>query len=244
VGQRSYLYENPRLQVCILTPEGTIVPAEAYPKGDSLNDAHVDVYLERYFVQAMPGRQFDLQLAVSARHLFDDRTEPVHVSHTLAVRGVLEDYTNYLAEPVFRGLKIADVLTLDVAVTFLSDRSTERFLRFLKGPELATGIQLASAYNPVFGLLTTFVGGVVESVAEAKRNQPITDAHITFAASPGALSPPLVAGTYVLFQPTSGDEDSMARSPRYDQQRQRVVLDNGDFERNHIIMRVAASGGP
>jgi len=234
----SKLYENPRLEVGIMLANGAIVPFEKYPKTKGLRDTYVDVYLDRYFVQAMPGRQFDLQLAVSSRHLFDGHEKPDLVSHTLAVHGVLGDYTNYLAEPVFQRLKVADMLSLDIAVTFLTDRSTERLIQFLKGPELRQGIQLAGAYNPVFGTVATYVRGVLESLAEAKKNQVITDGHVTLMASPGQISPPLIEGTYVFFQPSTEAEDSMARKPRYDSDRQRIALEDGDFERNHMILRV------
>ncbi len=234
----SKLYENPRLEVGIVADGGEILPAEKYPKTQGLHDTVVDVTLERYFVQAMPGRQFDLQLAVSSRHHFDNRDEADRVSHTLVVRGVLGDYTNYLAEPVFQKLKVSDMLSLDIAVTFLTDRSTERLMQFLKSPELQKGIQLTSTFNPVFGTVATYVRGVVESLAAAKKNQPITDAHMTFVASPGALSPPLIEGTYILFQPSTEHEDSMSRKPRYNIDRQRVVLEDADFERNYMILRI------
>lgn len=237
-SKNSMLYENPRLEVGIMLDDGAIVPAEKCPKTEGLRDTHVDVYLERYFVQAMPGRRFDLQLAISSRHHFDDRGEPDLISHTLVVRGVLGDYVNYLAEPVFQKLKVSDALTLDVAVTFLTDRSTEWLLQLLKGPKLRMGIQLASAYNPVFGIVSTYVRGVVESLAAAKKNQAITDTHLTLVASPGKLSLPLIEGTYVLFQPSTEAEDSMTRKPRYDPDRQRIVLEDSDFERNYMILRI------
>src|SRR4051794_36951542 len=64
-GGESRLYENPRLEVCILDNEGTVVPAAGYSAGDTLRDTRVNVYVERYFVEAMPGQQFDLQVALS-----------------------------------------------------------------------------------------------------------------------------------------------------------------------------------
>jgi len=234
----SKLFENPRLEIGVVSDNGAIVPAEKYPKTEGIRDAHVDVYLERYFVQAMPGRQFDLQVAVSSRHWFDGRDEPDRVSHTLVVRGVLGDYTNYLSEPVFKNLKVSDSLTLDIAVTFLTDRSTERLTEFLKRPELRQGIQLASTFNPVFGTVATYVRGVVESLAAAKKNRPITDAHLTLVTSPGELTPPLIEATYVLFQPSTEAENSMARKPRYDSERGRIVLEDADFERNYMIMSI------
>lgn len=237
-GENSNLYENPRLEVGILQAGGTIVSAEKYPEVEGLRDTHVNVYLERYFVQAMPGKLFNLQVAVSSRHYFDDRTEPDRVAHTLVVRGVLGDYANYLSEPVFRNLKVFDRLTLDIAVTFLTDRATERLLEFLRSSGLQQGIQLASGYNPIFGMVATYVRGLVEWLAAAKRNQPITDAHLTLLASPGDLSPPLIEGTYILFQPSVNEENTMMRKPRYDPDRQKIVLEDADFERNYLILRI------
>ena len=234
----SRLFENPRLEVGVVTDDGTIVPAEKYRKKAGLRDTRVNIYLERYFVQAMPASRFDIQLAVSSRHYFDDRPEPERVAHTLVVRGVMGDYANYLSEPVFRRLKIGDALSLDIAVTFLTDRSTERLLQFLKGPDIRKGMDLIQTYNPIFGTVANYVRGVVESLASAKKNTPITDAHLTFVASPGELSVPLVAGTYLLFQPSTEKDDVLSRSPRYDRDKQKVVVSDGDFGRNHAILRI------
>ena len=234
----SKLFENPRLEIGIVLEDGSIVPAQKYREPTYLHDTHVDVFLDRYFAQAMPGRDFDLQLVVSSRHWFDNREEPSRVSHTLVVRGVVGDYANYLTEPVFQNLKVSDMLTLDVAVTFLTDQSTERLIQVLKAPELRQGIQLASAFNPIFGTVATYVRGLAESLAEAKKNQVITDGHVTLMASPGQLASPLIEGTYVLFQPSTEAEDSMTRKPRYDSDRQRIVLEDGDFERNHLFLTI------
>jgi hypothetical protein len=237
-GTDSKLYENPRLEVSILDDDGSLVPAEGRPATSALRDSRVNVYLEKYFVRAMPGRRFDLQLAVSSRHHFDDRAEPDRVSHTLVVGGVLGDYATYLSEPVFRGLRVSDTLALDIAVTFLSDRSTDRLLSVLKAPELRQGVELLSAFNPVFGMVTTYVRGLVESLASAKRNQAITDAHLTFTTSPGRLSLSLVEGTYVLSQPAVGGDETMLESPRYDSDRQRLVVEGSEWERNYLVVRV------
>lgn len=238
-GGDARLFENPSLEVGVIMDDGRVVSAEQYPRGTGLQATRVDVYLERYFVQSMPGKSFDLQLAVSSRHEFDDRAEAECVSHTLVVQGVPGHYANYLGEPVFRGLKIGDSLTLDVAVTFLTDRSTERLVGFLKAPELQKGIQLIAGYNPVFGTVATLVRGVVESLAGFKKNMAITNAHMTFQAKPGALSLPLIEGSYVFFQPSTETDESFARKPRYDSGKQRIVYEGGDpFERNHMILRV------
>jgi hypothetical protein len=99
-------------------------------------------------------------------------------------------------------------------------------------------MQLASAYNPVFGTVATYVRGLVESPASSKKNKPITDAHLKLVASPGELSLPLIQRTYVLFQPSTEGENAMRRKPRYDTERQRIVLEDGDTERNYAILRI------
>lgn len=236
-------FENPRLEVGILLDSGKIVSPGNYPNPKCLQDVKIDVYLERYFVDAMPGSQFDLQLAISSRHQFADRPEADRVSHTLVVRGVLGDYANYLAEPVFENLSVSNKLLLDVAVTFLTDRSTERLTQFLKSPELRQGIKLASVYNPIFGTVATYVTGVVESLAAAKKNRGVTDAHIGFLSSPGQMSPPLIEGTYILLQPSTDPESFSTVDARYDAQRQRVMIEDKPLERNYMILRIKKSDG-
>src|SRR4051812_27685545 len=80
-------FENPRLEVGILLDTGEIVSPGKHSNPTCLQDVKIDVYLERYFVQAMPGKEFDLQLAISSRHQFTDHPETERVSHTLVVRG-------------------------------------------------------------------------------------------------------------------------------------------------------------
>lgn len=239
-GGESDLFENPRLEVGIILSDGSIVPPNRYETSEFLAATTIDIYLERYFVQAMPGKKFDLQLAISARHYFEDRAEPERISHALVTRGITEDYVNYLSEPVFQNLKISNMLPLDISVTFLTDQTTERFTQILRSPELNRGIQLAGVYNPIFGTVANYVKGIVETLASAKKNQSITDMHLTFVSTPGEFSIPLIEGTYLLFQPKAkGDEDIMARKPRYDRNLQKVVLDDGLFKRNHAILRIA-----
>ena len=65
---------------------------------------------------------------LSSRHHFNDRGEPDGVAHTLVISGVLGNYTNSMAEPVFQKPKVSQSLTLDVAVTAssISQRSELR----------------------------------------------------------------------------------------------------------------------
>lgn len=235
----SQLYENPRLEVGIFNEDGTITPAELHQRNEGLlKDTALDIFLERYYTFAMPGNFFDLQLAISSRHLFDDRITPEQISHTLVVKGVLGDFTNYLSEPVFRNLKISDMLTLDIAVTFLTDRSTERLVKCLKDKNLQKGIELVSTYNPVFSTAATFVKGIVESLGTAKKNKPITDAHITFVSSPDNLSIPLIEGNYLLFQPSSVKNDLTLLDLYYDKHEKKVMRGNEEFQYNYMILRV------
>ena len=145
---------------------------------------------------------------------------------------------------MFENLSVSNKLLLDIAVTFLTDRSTERLIQFLKSPELQKGIKLVGVYNPVFGTVAAYVREVVESLASAKKNRAITDAHIGLLSSPGQLSTPLIEGTYILVQPSTEAESLSTVDARYDTQRQRVVIANQPLERNHIILRIKKSGDP
>jgi hypothetical protein len=72
-GGNSKFYENPRLEVAIIGADGVLVPAAKYPRPAAFAAASVNVYLERYFVQSVPGKLFDLQFALSSRHNFKGR---------------------------------------------------------------------------------------------------------------------------------------------------------------------------
>src|SRR5690242_19296818 len=131
-------YENPRLEVTILGADGSLIPAAKYPRPAGFPAKSINLYLERYYVHAVPGQLFDLQVSISSRHMFSGRGQE-RISHTMAVKGVMGDYVNYLSEPVFQDLTLKDMLTLDIAVTFVTDRSTEKLLTVLKSPELKAG---------------------------------------------------------------------------------------------------------
>jgi len=106
---------------------------------------------------------------------------------------------------------------------------------------VATGIKLAATYNPVFGTAATYVRGVVETVASARKNRAITDAHIGLTNEPGEISLPLVEGTYVFFQPLSTTDTIMDHHPRFDVDKLRIVTDQGTFDRNHMFIRLKAN---
>jgi hypothetical protein len=235
----SHLYENPRLEACILEDDGRVVPAQGYRGRPLLKDTQVNVFLDRYFVAAMPGNHFDLQLAITSRHYFKGRTEPDRVAHTLAVKGVLNDYTNYLTEPVFRNLTVTDLLTLDIAVNFLSDRSTRRMLATMEHDMISKGVQLVSTFNPVFGTVAAYARGIVKMCLDAKKNVSIVDAHIGFTSEPGTLSPTLVEGTYLLFQPTTEEDKLVLKDATYDHEDRVLRIDGIAAPRNHLFLRVA-----
>lgn len=235
----SHLYENPRLEIAILEDDGTLRPAQGYSSRPALGNGRIDVFLERYFAAAMPGNNYELQLAISSRHRFPDRQEPDRVAHTLAVRGVLNDYANYLTEPVFQGLAVDDLLTLDIAVNFLSDKSTRRLLAALDSEVLSKGIKLAGTFNPVFATLATYAQGFVKMCLEQKKNVSITDSHLTLTRSPGPLSATLVEGTYLLVQPSTGEERVNMLDARYDFHQSMLLVGNEKISRNHLFLRVA-----
>lgn len=237
----SHLYENPRLEIAILEKDGSLHPAQGYSSTASLANTRVDVFLERFFAAAMPGNNYDLQLAITSRHRFPDRPEPDRVAHTLTVKGVLNDYANYLTEPVFQGLAIADLLTLDIAVNFLSDKNTRHLLGLLDHEVLSKGIKLAGTFNPVFGTLATYAQGFVKMCLEQKKNICITDAHLTLAANPGPLSASLVEGTYLLLQPTTAEESMSMGNARYDFKDKSLWVADQKVSRNHLFLRITRS---
>jgi hypothetical protein len=236
----SHLYENPRLEVAVLEHDGTIVPAQGYSASPLLEDAHIDVFLERYFAAAMPGNNFDLQLAISSRHHFEGRDQPERVAHTLAVKGVINDYANYLTEPVFRNLAVSDLLTLDIAVNFLSDKTTRRLLALMDNEVVSKGVQLATTFNPVYGTMASYAQGLIKMCLEAKQNVAITDAHLSFTSTLGTLSASLVEGTYLLFQPTTEEEISL-REATYDFAQKSLRIAGEKVSRNHLFLRIKKS---
>jgi hypothetical protein len=242
IGKRnSQLYENPRLELSVLERDGAVVPAQGYDNGSRLEDKRIDVFLERYYVAAMPGHNFDLQLAITSRHYFHGRDEPERVAHTLAVKGVIGDYVNYITEPVFRGLSVEKHLTLDIAVNFLSDRTTRKFLAAMDNDTVAKGVQLASTFNPIFGTVATYAQGLVRMCLQAKRNVNITDAHISFTSMPSALSASLVEGTYLLFQPTTEEEKISLKGASYDFDQKALRIADTVVSRNHLFLRIMQS---
>src|SRR5260221_556991 len=105
-------------------------------------------------------------------------------------------------------------------------------------PELKSGLKLASTYNPAFATVATYARGLVETIASARKNRAITDAHIGLETEPGEISLPLIEGTYVLFQPLSTTDTILNDRPRFDVDQLRIVTDKGTFDRNHLFLRV------
>src|SRR5258708_18546973 len=235
-GGDAKFYENPRLEVTIIGTDGFLIPAAKYPRPAKFSAKSVNIFLDRYYVHSVPGKLFELELAISSRHMFTGRGRE-RVSHTMDVKGVIGDYVNYLSEPVFQDLALKDMLTLDIAVTFVTDRATEKLLAVLRSPELKSGLKLDSTYNPAFATVATYARGLVETIASARKNRAITDAHIGLETEPGEISLPLIEGTYVLFQPLSTTDTILNDRPRFDVHQLRNTTQKRAFCRNHLFLR-------
>jgi hypothetical protein len=240
LGSDAKVYENPTLRPAFLLADGRLVPVAEAP-GTTLADTKIDVVVERYFVRDMPGNNFELQLVVSARHLFSNRKEAEEVAHTLAVKGVRNDWVNYLAEPVFQGLVIKDSLSLNVMVNFVGDKMTDALLTFMDSEVAKKGIQLAGSYNPIFGTAASYCRSIVAGVLKAHKNQAITNMNLTLSGARGPMALPLVEGTYLLVQPLRGEVELTFTGMHFDAPTGRFLASDKPLERNHLVLRIAKS---
>jgi hypothetical protein len=236
-GQDANYFENPTLRVGLLLADGRVVPASQASQ-PAIKDTRIDVWVERYFVQAMPANDFALQLVVAARHLFKDRKDAQEIAFTLAARGVLEDYVNCLSEPAFRGLTIKDSLSLGLMVNFVGDRTTDALLSFMDSEAVKKGMQLANTYNPVFGTVTTYCRSIVAGILKAKKNKAITNMNLSFLSEPGEMSTPLVEGTYLLIQPLRDEKELSFADISFDATTGKFVTNGQPLKRNHLVIRV------
>jgi hypothetical protein len=235
-GGPSHLYDNPRLEVGVLQGDAVVAAHECWDLVKGVPDA-VNVYLERYFIQSMPGRDFDLQLSIATRHQFTDQGQSP-VAHTMAVRGVIGDFVNYLSEPIFGQLSTGGHLTLDIAVTFVSDRGTRQALSVLDSEAVRKGVTLLGTYNPVFGAAAGYAKGLLKMCLENRRNQALTEMHLGFRSKRADVGLPLLTATYVFIQPSSRETHVSFSGMRYDRETNRLVVGDKPVERNYMFVRV------
>ena len=110
LGGNAKYFENPTLRVGLVEVDNRVVPAQE-SKAVTIRNASIDIWIERYFVQSMPMNKFNLQLVLSVRHFFKDKKDSQEIAYTLAAKGLLKDYVNYITEPVFKGLSVKDSLS-------------------------------------------------------------------------------------------------------------------------------------
>ncbi len=240
----SDLFTSPRMEVAVMEDDGTVSPAQAYSAKTPISDSSLNLYMERYFAHEMPGRHFDLQLGLGARHVFSDRPdEEEPIAHTLPLKGTKRDYMNYMSEPVFRNLSVQNVLTLDLSVTYVSDKFTRGLLEALDSETLGKGVALAKTFNPVYGTITSYATSLVKMFAQGRKNRGITDFHFSLVSRPGGhFSMPLVEATYLLFQPSYDEGDGIDLSElKYDHDVSRLVRGDEVLDRNHLFLRIEAS---
>lgn len=239
-GSDSSFFENPTLRVGILEQDGSVVPAAGYTQRRTLQRRKIRVFLERYFVHAMPGQDFNLQIAIRTRHQFQDLKETSEVAHTLAVRGIQGDYVNYLTEPVFSDLSIEDNLSLEIAVIYIGDKTTDRILDIINNENVKKGITLAGTFNPIFGVVANYVRNIGVAVLKSRKNQEITRQQLTLLSEPGKISLPLIEGDYILVQPKKGETELSFSGIQFDSATDRVTMNGQPLARNHMLLRILA----
>ena len=103
------------------------------------------------------------------------------------------------------------------------------------------GMQLADAYNPIFGTVTSYCRSIVAGVLKSAKNKPITNMNVSFLSNPGQLSLPLVEGTYLFVQPLREEETFSFNNVVFDKPTGRFLMDEKPLERNYMAMRIKAS---
>jgi len=238
----SAFFENPGLKVGLIEGD-SVVAATGYTRRKPIRNSKINLFLERYFAYQMPGRDFDLQLMIGSHHHFAGRKEPSEVTHTFAVAGREGDYVPCLGAALFGGLSIRDNLLLRIGVTYLGDRTRDEIVKHLNSEGVKKGLLLATGYNPIFGAAASYAQSIAVALVNSKfRNRKITRAEITLSGSPGAISIPLVEGTYVLVQPKRDEQELSFSNLRLNPSRDGILLGNQPLKRNHMMIRVQPLG--
>jgi hypothetical protein len=203
-----------------------------------IENATVNVYMSRFFAAQMPGQRFKLQLYLGSQHAFDGDNSEV-VGHAYAVEGRTGDYVNLLNEPVFRRLRVSDLLKIRVGITFVSDRTTDSILASLESDAVRRGIELTTVYNPVFGAAAAYVKAVTAAILNSKKNQVIIKCDATLSSKPGATDPMLCEGTYLLIQVPASKRDTLDWTRlRWDGKTERVLEVAQPLDWNHLLLRI------
>jgi len=237
---RKKKWESKAFRLGVLLPGSpNFVPAgdPKVSKLPALNDSKVSIYLTRYFAAAMPGDHFDLQFSLGAQHQFDDDVSS-EVGHSCSVQGIMGDYINLLNVPYIRGIIVNSEINLKISVNFLSSRSDERIIRFLRSDLLKQGVNLTGTYNPIFGVAVGYIRGLTETLLSEKKNTNIINCEVGFQHDAGDSGFWLREATYLFVQVPSNEISSFNwRDITWNQLEDRVYKSIFALDYNHLLLR-------
>lgn len=233
-------WESKSFRLGVLLPgSSTFVPAEdsRISKLPAVNNSKISIYLTKYFAAAMPGNHFDLQFSLGAQHQFEDNVAS-DVGHSRSVQGLIGDYVNILNVPYIRGIKVGTEITLKISINFLSSKSDERILRFLKSDLLKQGINLTNTYNPIFGVAVGYIRGLTETLLTEKKNTNIINCEVGFQHEAGDLGFWLREASYLFVQVPGNELSSFNwRDISWNQLEGRVYKSIFPLDYNHLLLR-------
>lgn len=208
LDQDRRLYEARETVVAYISKSNEIVPASSLTPEKSLQNALVDITLDRFHVQRYPGSsQHTIQINFSIEHLVNlDQTDASNASvkqdilYGYIVEAVDEQAVPPTGAAVFRNLRISSELQMKIATINVIDRVDQRILEVLKSDIVRKGLTLVSTANPSFSIVSELFLGTTKMFLSRNSNKAIHEIPIGFLINGSKADPKLREGSYVLIQ--------------------------------------------
>lgn len=177
-------------------------PADLEPQTDLIG-ARINLKLDGFHIVNYPGLG-DHEIAVrwGVRHHVADPDDHENVTFTQRFEVRDKGASAHSGHPIFLGLKVAPAgigFTLDV--TYLKNKTAERFLSFLKSPAIESGLEMIAQANPAIGAVTAMAQGAVESLLRSNDGRlihPKVYVGLDFQSAPTGIR--MAEGSYVVAQ--------------------------------------------
>ncbi len=189
--------------VAFVAEDRTFTSAADLTGDKTLIGSKINLKLDGFHINNYPGLgEHEIAVRWGVSHHVKSSMEAERVTFTQ--RFTVRDHgaSGYSGFPIFLGLVVAPAgigFTLDI--TYLKNKSAERFLSFLKDPAIAGGLEMIQQANPAIGAVTAMATGAVESVLKSNDGRLIHNnvyVGLDFQDAPTGIR--LAEGSYVIAQ--------------------------------------------
>lgn len=178
------------------------VPADTVESDRSMMGKTFNLKIDSIYAADFPGfGEHEISVRWGAKHHIKNEaaTDPVVFNQNFLVRDGMANsfvgaaaFLDLLAPPTGVGFELV--------VTYLKNKTAERFLKFFKADSVQSGLKMIQSINPAVGQVTNLATGVMESVLDRNWGREFYKAQVGMDFQDGGSGVRLRPGSYIIAQ--------------------------------------------